>query len=141
MSREQNMAVFRRVIEEGINQEKYSILPELFDPNYIENQFGLHPTIEGMIRDMQYLHKAFPDFSMKIAELIADENTVWGRMIMRGTNDGGFMGPPNGKQVEITVFDVLRFENGKAVEHWGVPDRFAVLQQLGLLPAKQAQPS
>ena len=27
-----------------------------------------------------------------------------------------------------------RFENGKIVEHWGVPDRFALLHQLGLLP-------
>jgi len=26
-------------------------------------------------------------------------------------------------------------ENGQLVEHWGVPDRFAAMSQLGLLPA------
>jgi predicted ester cyclase len=30
--------------------------------------------------------------------------------------------------------DVCRFEGGRIVEHWGVPDRFAQLAQLGLLP-------
>ena len=49
------------------------------------------------------------------------------------------MGPPNGKAFEITVIDIARFENGKIVEHWGVPDRFAVMAQLGLLPKKEMQ--
>jgi predicted ester cyclase len=44
------------------------------------------------------------------------------------------MGPPNGKTFEITVYDSLRFEDGQIVEHWGTPDRFALLQQLGLMP-------
>jgi len=32
------------------------------------------------------------------------------------------------------VIDICRFENGKLVEHWGVPDRFAALHQVGALP-------
>ena len=55
-------------------------------------------------------------------------------MTARGTNRGPFLGPPTGKPVAITVMDVCRFERGKIVEHWGVPDRFALLAQLGLLP-------
>jgi predicted ester cyclase len=55
-------------------------------------------------------------------------------MTARGTHLGPFMGPPTGKPITITVMDVCRFENGKIVEHWGVPDRFAMLVQLGLLP-------
>jgi predicted ester cyclase len=57
----------------------------------------------------------------------------------RGTNRGGFMGPPNGKSFEITVIDIARYEDGKIVEHWGVPDRFAVMAQLGLLPKVEMQ--
>jgi predicted ester cyclase len=37
--------------------------------------------------------------------------------------------------------DVCRFENGKIVEHWGVPDRFAVMAQLGLLPQSAGEKS
>ncbi|MCI0397830.1 MAG: ester cyclase [Chloroflexi bacterium] len=40
----------------------------------------------------------------------------------------------------ITVFDICRFSDGKIVEHWGVPDRFAVMAQLGLLPQPPARP-
>jgi predicted ester cyclase len=32
------------------------------------------------------------------------------------------------------VFDVCRFEDGKIVEHWGVPDQLGMMMQLGLIP-------
>ncbi|MFN2103528.1 MAG: ester cyclase [Candidatus Promineifilaceae bacterium] len=34
----------------------------------------------------------------------------------------------------MTVVDICRFEEGKIVEHWGIPDRFHLITQLGLLP-------
>jgi predicted ester cyclase len=55
----------------------------------------------------------------------------------RGTNLGGFMGPPNGKSFRVAVFDECRFEDGIIVDHWGAPDRFALLAQLGLLAQQQ----
>jgi predicted ester cyclase len=55
-------------------------------------------------------------------------------MTATGTNLGPFMGPPTGKTIQNTVFDVLRIQDGKITDHWGVPDRFAVLSQLDLLP-------
>ncbi|WP_128919163.1 MULTISPECIES: ester cyclase [Bradyrhizobium] len=33
------------------------------------------------------------------------------------------MDPRSGKPVCIHVIDICRFDNGKLVEHWGVPDR------------------
>jgi hypothetical protein len=51
------------------------------------------------------------------------------------THRGQFMGlPPMGKSFAIAVVDICRFENGKIVEHWGVPDRFHLMAQLGALP-------
>lgn len=37
------------------------------------------------------------------------------------------------KPVDITVFDQVRIAGGRTAEHWGVPDRFALLAQTGLL--------
>jgi predicted SnoaL-like aldol condensation-catalyzing enzyme len=34
--------------------------------------------------------------------------------------------------MRVHVIDVLRVENGRVVEHWGVPDRLGALLQLGL---------
>jgi predicted ester cyclase len=137
MSTEHNQSAFRQVIEEAFNKGNYTILAELFNPDFIEHQFGLHPTIEGMQSDIQFLRTAFPDFKLTIQDMIAKDDKVWARMTARGTNLGGIMGPPNGKTFEVTVFDQCRFKDGKIVEHWGSPDRFAQLVQLGLLPQPQ----
>jgi predicted ester cyclase len=136
MSHTQNQAALRQVIAEAFNQGNYEVLRSHFDPGFIEHQFGLHPTIEGMQSDIQFLRTAFPDFTLTIEDMVADEDKVWVRMIARGTNRGDFMGPPNGRSFEIAVFDVCRFKDGKIVEHWGSPDRFALLAQLGLLPQR-----
>jgi len=133
MSAEQNQQIARQVIEQAFNQGNYEILRQYFNPNFVEHQFGLHATIEGMQEDIEYLRRAFPDFHLTIEELAADGDKVWIRMTARGTNKGGFMGPPNGKPFKIAVFDLLMFQDGKVVEHWGSPDRFALLAQLGLL--------
>jgi predicted ester cyclase len=128
--------VLHQVIEEAFNKGNYAVLREHFNPNYHENQFGLHSTLESFESDIRYLRTAFPDFSLTIEEMVSEGDKVWARSTARGTNLGGFMGRPNGKTFAITVFDVCRFEDGKIVEHWGVPDRFALMEQLGLLVSK-----
>ena len=134
MNTDQNINVFRRIISEGFNKGNYQVLSESYNPDFVEHQFGLQATILGVQSDIEFLRRKFPDFSLTIEDLDARDDKVWVRMTARGTNNGGFMGPPNGKSFEITVFDLCRFENGKIVEHWGSPDRFALMTQLGLLP-------
>ena len=139
MSEAQNQAVFRRLIEEGFNKGNLEALDDIFPPTFTEHQFDLHPTLEGFKRSISYLRRNFAPFSLTIEDIVADGDKVWVRMIGRGTdNTQGLMGnPPTGKSFEITVLDICRFENGKIVEHWGVPDRFHQLAQLGLLPKPQ----
>jgi len=137
MSEITNQDIMRTVIEEAFNKENYAVLERLFAGDYKENQFGLKPTVEGMKKDIHYLHMVFPDFHLEIEDMVSDGECVWARSTGRGTDLGGFMGKATGKKIEITVMDVVRIENGKIVEHWGAPDRFAALSQLGLLPVPQ----
>ncbi len=139
MTYQSNLDRFRALIEQAFNLENMDVLERLVAPDFTEHQFGLHPTIAGMAGDIHFLHTAFPDFRLSIEEMIANGDRVWARMTARGTNHGGFMGPPNGKTFEISVFDECRFKDGLMVEHWGSPDRFALLHQLGLLPKPQEQ--
>jgi len=65
-----------------------------------------------------------------------DTDTVWLRMTGSGTKDGPYMGSePTGRSMRTPVFDSLRVENGKIVEHWGFPDRLYAMIQLGLVEA------
>ena len=133
MSSEQNKATVLRVIHEAYNQGDLRVIAEVFAPDFAERQFGLRSGIAGMQADVANLRRMFPDLTLTVEDAVAVDDRVWLRATARGTNTGGFMGPPNG----ITVFDELRFEGGKIVEHWGSPDRFALLAQLGLLPAAE----
>ena len=72
--------------------------------------------------------------------MISSGDTVWTHMPARGTNYGSFMGfAPTGKSFTITVIEICRFDGGKIVEHRGVPDRLALLHQLGLIPSPARQ--
>jgi predicted ester cyclase len=138
MSTKSNMQIARLIIEEGLSRHNLALLDQYFDPDFIENQFGLKSTLAGMKADFQYLYRAFPDYRLDIEDMTADQDKVWLRMQCTGTNQGGFLGQPNGRSFRITVMDVIRLKDGRVVEHWGVPDRFAILMQLGILPKPES---
>ena len=138
MSTEQNKEIFRRVIEEGFNKGNLQALDECFTPQVIEHQFDMPSTLEGMKGSVSYLRDTYAPFSLTIEDMVEDGDMVWARMTGRGTDSKGLMGrPPTGRSFAIAVIDVVRIENGKIVEHWGVPDRFHQLAQLGLPPTPQ----
>ena len=142
MSAEQNKEIFRRVIEEGFNKGNLDALNECFPPTYTEHQFDLPSTLEEFKGSIRFLRETFAPFSLTIEDMVADGDQIWARMIGRGTDSKGLMGrPPMGRSFTITVIDVCRFEDGKIVEHWRVPDRFHQMAQLGLLPQPQEHPA
>ena len=44
--------------------------------------------------------------------------------------------PPTNRVIAQDYVHILQFEDGKAVEHWGVRDDMALMQQLGVLPGR-----
>ncbi len=91
---------------------------------------------EGFQRVTALFHAAFPD--MKISEnmVIAEGDLAMSHFRMTGTNKGEFMGmPATGKAIDIEGVDIVRFANGKAVEHWGYYEEAKMMQQLGLMPS------
>jgi predicted SnoaL-like aldol condensation-catalyzing enzyme len=135
---ERNAELFRRLLVEGFGRGNVGVVDEVIAPDYREHQPGFAPGPEGIKGAIRYLHSAFPDLSMTVEDIVIDGDKIWGRMRAHGTNLGPIMGQAaTGKPMEITVIDICRFADGKMVEHWGVPDRFAQMEQLGLLPKPQ----
>ena len=134
MATPENPTVFRRVIEEGFNRGHVDALDDCFAGTFEEHQYGMQPNLSGLKGSIAGLRRAVPDLTLTIDEMVSSGDKVWARMTARGTNGGSFFGlAPTGRSFVITVIDVCRFDKGKIVEHWGVPDRFALLDQLGLL--------
>jgi predicted ester cyclase len=50
-------------------------------------------------------------------------------------SQGELMGmAATGKAVEFESIDIIRLEDGKVAEHWGVTDVMSLMQQLGAVP-------
>ena len=127
-----NEAIYRRIIEEGFNQGNLDVVDELVSPAAQEHQRGSGDGIEGTKNTIKYLRSVFPDFKITIDELVVSGDKVWARQRGGGTNLGSFAGhPPTGIKAFTDVIDVVRIENGKIVEHWGVPDQLGMMLQLG----------
>jgi predicted ester cyclase len=139
MSTEQNKALVRQMVEEAINQGNISMIDELLIPNFVEHEElppGIPPGREAPKVLFTMLRSAFPDFKATIEHLIAEGDEVVLHMTWTGTHEGEFMGiPPTGKRISINVIDILGIAEGKCVEHWGVMDSMAMMQQLGVVPA------
>jgi steroid delta-isomerase-like uncharacterized protein len=139
MSTEQNKALVRQLVEEGINQGNISVIDELLIPDFVEHEElppGIPPGREGPKVLFTMLRSAFPDLKATIEHLIAEGDEVVLHMTWTGTHKGEFMGiPPTGKSISINVIDILGIAEGKFVEHWGVMDSMAMMQQLGVVPA------
>ncbi|HEY4913357.1 MAG TPA: ester cyclase [Candidatus Dormibacteraeota bacterium] len=130
-----NEAVYRRLIEEGFNQGNLAVVDELVSQGSHEHQRGARDGVEGTKDTIKYLRSAFPDFKITIDEVVVSGDKVWARQRGGGTNLGSFAGhPPTGIKAFTDVIDLVRIEDGKIVEHWGVPDQLGMMLQLGLIP-------
>jgi steroid delta-isomerase-like uncharacterized protein len=142
MSVEQNKALFRRFVEEVFNKGDISAVNELLTPDFVEREElppGMPRDREGIKQMTMMFRGAFPDFNVTIDDMIAEGDKLVVRTTWNGTQKGEFMGiPPSGKRVSFGVIDIIRISGGKFVEHWGLMDSSAMMQQLGAVPNMQA---
>lgn len=138
-----NVSVLERMLHEGFAAGHTEVVDELCSPNLIEHQFGLAGTgaeaITKVKRAISEVHAGLPDLTFTIGDWAENGDTVWVRAEGIGTNTGPFMGPPTGIRVAFTVIDIARIQDGRIVEHWGVPDRFALAMRLGRLQMQQGR--
>jgi predicted ester cyclase len=129
-----NKTVLLQLIEEGFNKGDLSVVDEVVAVGMKERQRGNSDGPEGTKEVIRTLRMWFPDFEMRVEDVAAVGDKVWARFVALGTNLGPFMNnPPTGRKIRIDVVDIVRFKDGKIVEHWGVPDQLGVMLQLGLL--------
>lgn len=137
MSTEDIKTLARRIPLEAFNQENAAVFDEVVaeDANDHLPPPGLPPGREGYKQFVTMLHAAFPDIRYTVNEEVAEGDKMMHHTTACGTHKGEFLGiAPTGKQITWDEMHILRFVNGKAVEHWGNVDQLSILQQLGVIP-------
>lgn len=128
--------VLRQIVEKGFGHADLRVIDELINDNWIEHQFNLKGGKEVLKKAILSLARAFSDRKYTLTNYSVNGDVVWVHYRFSGKHTGSFMGfEPTGKEVLIDVMDIARIEHNQLVEHWGIPDRFALLIQLGFLPS------
>jgi len=133
-----NEALLKRFYDEVAEKGNVAAVDELVARNFVEHEKfpgGLSPDREGLKDYFTMMHKAFPDLSCDVHFTMSDGDRVAAYATVSGTQKGEFMGmPPSGKKFSAHCVDIIRFADGKAVEHWGAFDAATMMQQLGAMP-------
>lgn len=133
MSITSNKQLVRRFYE-AIQNEDYAAAGECCHPDF---QFFLQvdnpiPGAEGFIASEKKNFDAFPGFSFKIEELIAEEDKVVAYMIFDGEHTGGPTDgiEPSGKRLRFSLLMLLTIADGKIIEKRAHFDRKDIHHQL-----------
>jgi steroid delta-isomerase-like uncharacterized protein len=103
---------------------------------------GVENGREGFRAFMQGFFSAFPEQSVEIHDLIADDDQVVARHTHHATHGGEFLGaPPTGRTAQVDGIEIFRIQDGKVIEFWHNDDLLSLIQQLGLIPSPEGIPA
>ncbi|MEO6221446.1 MAG: ester cyclase [Ginsengibacter sp.] len=80
-----------------------------------------------------HMHASFPDMKTTSKNTASNGDYVYGWMSYSGTSDGS-MGMPNGPY-DMSAIELVKFSDGKAVEHWSFMQPADMMKMMGAPPA------
>jgi predicted ester cyclase len=119
----ENKELVRRLVEDAINGQNLDAVDELADGELaVAAKRWIGP-----------FRSSFPDFTMKIVDLVAEGDTVVGHFQCSGTHRGEWNGiQPTGKRFQdVDEIYIFRVRNGKLAGFVAVEDNLTRLRQLG----------
>jgi predicted ester cyclase len=137
-------ATARRTWEEIFPACDVDALAEVISADSIDH--GARPDepqgFEGAKETMLWLGRVFSDQRWEIHQVVGEGDTVVLHCTFHGRHTGALMGmPPTGREVAYDYVHIVRYRDGKAVEHWGIRDEMTLMRQLGVLPGRPAPAS
>jgi predicted ester cyclase len=86
---------------------------------------------ESLAEHIRFFQQVFPDYRLEVHDLLAENDTVVGRMTLHGVHRGELMGmAPTDRQVAVPLIIIYRVADGKIVEHWMQADQAGMMRQL-----------
>jgi predicted ester cyclase len=125
-------AVARRVLDEVFEQGRTEVLRDLVTADFVNHRTpaGVDGGVEGLTAIVQALRTKFSDLTYTVEREIAEGDWVAQVAWAEGTHEGTIHGfPASGRRVCWRQVHVLRMEDCRIAEHWGVSDLPSVLEQ------------
>ena len=134
MTNDDRKQSYTRFIE-LLNAQQFDALPEVVDPDrYQEICVGFTPgwvNLADAITALRKVVTGIPDLNARIDDCVAEDDKVYARLTVTGTNSGRFFGlPPTGGAFEVSMFDYARFEDGRIVERIQQSDTLSQMRQI-----------
>ena len=131
-----NEAVIRRMFDEIVNQGKFDVIDELFDPDFQTLTPQGEMDLAGFKDYVATWRAGFPDVHCEVSNVVESGDKIAWAIRATGTHTGDFMGiPPSGQQIDFDSLNIGTLRNGKAYRHHVVMDTLKLMTQLGVVPA------
>lgn len=120
------------------NRAELHRLGDFYALDFVSHQPALgirwDPGHEGLRKLITATKRQFPDYHETVEDCVASGDRVYLRLTNRGTDTGGTRSrPPSGRSFEVSDSMLVRIENGKIAEQWGLVDLYSMYVQLGLI--------
>jgi steroid delta-isomerase-like uncharacterized protein len=124
---------------DAIRDRDLDALVACWKPGSVDRLYGVGEmrVPDGLRAWFGDLFRAFPDFRMEVADMVAygDKAAVRWRATGTFTGPGRLQGiAATGARVEIEGLDLLTIENGKIIENHAYSDAMEMARQVGTMP-------
>lgn len=130
-----NEALVREFYEEVMNGWEFDVLAETHASDYVQHNLPGNRELTGRDAYEGFLRgflEVFPDLTMTIEDVVAEDELVAVRATYRAIHDGELRGiPPSRTGVAFRGMVFFRVEDGEPVEGWPQTDMWDLLRQLG----------
>ena len=134
---EERVAVARDFVGVVFNGHQPERCKEYFTPTIVwhGNSLGTVSGVDGMTGLLTAFLGALPDLYAEEQDLIASDDLVVMRLVVKATHKGDLLGiPATGRTVEWDAIDIYRVtDSGKISEEWASDDMATFASQLGAI--------
>jgi len=137
MGSQENKVIVRRFIDEIFVKGNADAATKLVTPDFTPHSWPtVPPGVDALKQAIKRVHAALSDVSMKIEDMIAEEDKVAVRLTAHGKHQGDFMGlAASGKEYTISETHIFHLQDGKISQHWRDADMLGLMRQLGAAPS------
>jgi len=132
-----NTELVRAFIEAFWNERQIDDADRFLAPGYVDHAYTPGTAI-GLKQTAGELSAAIPDHHSAVEAMVAQDDKVVARLVLRGTHRGPFRGTPaTGNPVEVAVYREYRLTGGRIAEHWALLDTASLMRQIGAGPSPE----